>query len=168
MVQGVWVAREEYGGWLHVYSLILAVAVFLTISVIAFRFWRRRLPWRSFELGVLITLPFGVLGASFFGKLDVKHPIFFPTLFAFWQPGLSIHGGILVGAGAGFIFYHFESKRYLISKWVYCDAIFPAIFLGQAVGRWGNFFNHELFGPKISYGALKWWPAFLRNSLFRW
>jgi phosphatidylglycerol:prolipoprotein diacylglycerol transferase len=37
-----------------------------------------------------------------------------------------------------------------VSIWVYADCIVPAILLGQVIGRWGNYFNQELYGSIIN------------------
>lgn len=37
-----------------------------------------------------------------------------------------------------------------VSSWVYYDAIIPAVIFGQGLGRWGNFFNYEVFGNQIT------------------
>ncbi|MFN5563547.1 MAG: prolipoprotein diacylglyceryl transferase, partial [Pseudanabaena sp.] len=56
--------------------------------------------------------------------------------------GIAIHGAIIGGAIAATIF----CKRQQISTWLMADIIMPAVILGQAIGRWGNFFNSEAFG----------------------
>ena len=62
--------------------------------------------------------------------------------FAIWEGGIAIHGAIIGGAIAGILF----CKRQKISIWLMADIIMPAVILGQAIGRWGNFFNSEAFG----------------------
>lgn len=68
-------------------------------------------------------------------------------IFAIWHGGLAIHGGIL----AGIIFTYFYCKKNHINMLKIMDLIAPALILGQAIGRWGNFFNGEAFGPKTTY-----------------
>lgn len=63
-------------------------------------------------------------------------------IIAIWEGGIAIHGAILGGVVAGLIFCRL--KR--ISFWQVADLIAPALILGQAIGRWGNFFNSEAFG----------------------
>ncbi|MFN5265415.1 MAG: prolipoprotein diacylglyceryl transferase, partial [Pseudanabaena sp.] len=63
-------------------------------------------------------------------------------VFAIWEGGIAIHGAIIGGAIAATIF----CKRQQISTWLMADIIMPAVILGQAIGRWGNFFNSEAFG----------------------
>ncbi len=61
---------------------------------------------------------------------------------AIWQGGIAIHGAILGGAIATLLF----ARRYRLSFWQLADVVAPALILGQAIGRWGNFFNSEAFG----------------------
>jgi phosphatidylglycerol---prolipoprotein diacylglyceryl transferase len=62
--------------------------------------------------------------------------------FAIWEGGLAIHGAIIGGAVVTIIF----CQRQRISAWLMADIVMPALILGQAIGRWGNFFNSEAFG----------------------
>lgn len=57
--------------------------------------------------------------------------------------GLGVYGGMITG-GIAFIAL---VRYYRISGWVWADIIAPALFTMQAIGRWGNFFNQELYGP---------------------
>lgn len=56
--------------------------------------------------------------------------------------GLAIYGGLIVGFSVLFIFCH----RHKIKSLDMCDTVVPGIALGQAIGRWGNFTNREVFG----------------------
>ena len=62
--------------------------------------------------------------------------------FAIWEGGIAIHGAIIGGAIVTIIF----CQRQKISAWLMADIVMPALILGQAIGRWGNFFNSEAFG----------------------
>lgn len=61
---------------------------------------------------------------------------------AIWEGGIAIHGAILGGLLAGLIF----SRLKQVSFWQMTDLLAPSLILGQAIGRWGNFFNSEAFG----------------------
>ncbi|NJK55019.1 MAG: prolipoprotein diacylglyceryl transferase [Pleurocapsa sp. SU_5_0] len=63
-------------------------------------------------------------------------------MLAVWEGGIAIHGAIIGGTIATIIFARL--KR--ISVWQLLDLIAPSLILGQAIGRWGNFFNSEAFG----------------------
>src|SRR5690242_21052773 len=61
---------------------------------------------------------------------------------AVWEGGLAMHGGLIVGPLVGILLarrWHVPIRRAL-------DVIAPSMVLGQAIGRWGNFFNEEAFG----------------------
>lgn len=66
-------------------------------------------------------------------------------IFKIWEGGLAIHGGII----AGIIFIYFYTRKHDISLLDVLDVFAPALVLGQAIGRWGNFFNQEAFGPLL-------------------
>ncbi|WP_225913917.1 prolipoprotein diacylglyceryl transferase [Leptolyngbya ohadii] len=61
---------------------------------------------------------------------------------AIWHGGIAIHGAIIGGAIAALIF----AKLNKVPFWQLADLVAPSLILGQAIGRWGNFFNSEAFG----------------------
>jgi len=69
----------------------------------------------------------------------------FWKVFAIWEGGLAIYGGIIGGILAAFIF----SKLKKISLLGLLDVIVPSLILGQSIGRWGNFANQEAFGYPV-------------------
>jgi phosphatidylglycerol---prolipoprotein diacylglyceryl transferase len=68
-----------------------------------------------------------------------QHP---DQILAIWEGGIAIHGAIIGGILAAILFSRF--KR--CSFWRLADIVAPSLILGQAIGRWGNFFNSEAFG----------------------
>lgn len=106
----------------------------------------------------------GIIGARIYHVFlelpyYINHPL---NIFKIWQGGLAIHGGII----AGIIIIYFFAKRippptplsnggeekFPPSKggqggfWLYATILAPGLALAQAIGRWGNYFNQELFG----------------------
>jgi phosphatidylglycerol---prolipoprotein diacylglyceryl transferase len=63
-------------------------------------------------------------------------------ILAIWHGGIAIHGALIGGTLASLIFAKFNK----VSFWVLADLVAPSVILGQAIGRWGNFFNSEAFG----------------------
>ncbi|MDJ0583320.1 prolipoprotein diacylglyceryl transferase [Crocosphaera sp.] len=63
-------------------------------------------------------------------------------IIAIWKGGIAIHGAIIGGTIAVLIFGRLNK----ISVWQLADLVVPSVALGQAIGRWGNFFNSEAFG----------------------
>ena len=60
--------------------------------------------------------------------------------------GLGVYGGIFTGTIAAWLY----TRRNHLPFWRWADVIAPALFVMQAIGRWGNFFNQELYGPPTS------------------
>ena len=63
-------------------------------------------------------------------------------IIAIWKGGIAIHGAIIGGTLATIIF----ARLNRVSLWQLIDLVVPSLILGQAIGRWGNFFNSEAFG----------------------
>lgn len=67
-------------------------------------------------------------------------------IFFVWEGGLAIHGAIV----AGIIYLIIFCGRNKLPFFRMADLVSPALMLGQAIGRWGNYFNQELFGKPTS------------------
>lgn len=67
-------------------------------------------------------------------------------MIAIWQGGIAIHGAIIGGTIATIIFAKVNKQSF----WGLIDVVMPSLILGQAIGRWGNFFNSEAFGVPTS------------------
>ena len=86
----------------------------------------------------------GIIGARIYHVFlelpyYIAHPI---DIFKIWNGGLAIHGAIIAGI---LITWHFTRKNN-INLWTLLSIYAPALMLAQAIGRWGNYFNQELFG----------------------
>lgn len=85
-------------------------------------------------------------------------------IFKIWEGGLAIHGGILFG----FITTYFFCRKKQISLLKLLDIFIPALVLGQAIGRWGNFFNMEAYGSPTTLSTLKQLniPQFIIDGMY--
>ena len=72
-------------------------------------------------------------------------------IFKVWEGGLAIHGGII----AGLIVALYFTKKHNMPFLKILDVFAPALVLGQAIGRWGNFFNAEAYGSPTTFEYLK-------------
>lgn len=87
----------------------------------------------------------GILGARIYEVLLVEPSFYFThpgQIVKIWQGGLAIHGAWL----GGLVVLWLYSKKWQRSLWSLTDAICLVLPLGQAIGRWGNYFNQELYG----------------------
>ncbi len=130
------------------YGLLITTALLLGIGLAQRLGQRRGLdPERIGDLAIWLVL--GALpGARLYYVLFewdryANRPL---DALAIWQGGIAIHGAILGGAIATLLF----ARRYKLSFWQLADVVAPSLVLGQAIGRWGNFFNSEAFGSPTS------------------
>lgn len=97
-------------------------------------------------------IPIALIGARLYYVLfEFDHYLQDPfAIFRVWEGGLAIHGGIL----AGVIFTYFYTRKKGISFFKLTDILVISLIIGQILGRWGNFFNGEAYGPETTYAFL--------------
>jgi phosphatidylglycerol---prolipoprotein diacylglyceryl transferase len=94
---------------------------------------------------LFIVVPLGFIGARVYHVLTdyglyAADPI--PAIFEVWKGGLGIYGAVAGGFLGVLLFCWYRT----MSPLVFADAAAPGLVLAQAIGRWGNYFNQELFG----------------------
>lgn len=93
----------------------------------------------------LVIVPIGILSARLFSVL-FDEGLNISEYFNFRTGGMSIIGAV-VGGAIGLITYVLIKKP--ACKWIYFDTLVVVLILAQAIGRWGNFFNGEVYGQVI-------------------
>ncbi len=128
------------------YGLLIATAVLLGL-LLAMRLGRQRGVDPALIADLLPLLVLGaVIGArTYYVLLEWNHQFRGASLLdlvAVWRGGIAIHGALLGGTLVTILFCRWRRQRF----WPLLDVLVPAVALGQAIGRWGNFFNSEAFG----------------------
>lgn len=129
------------------YALSILVGIFLAVWL-GGRRWVERggRPGTVTDIAVW-AVPFGLVGGRLYHVIT-DHQLYFgegrqwTDAFKIWEGGLGIWGAIAFGAVGAWI----GCRRRGIPLPAYADAVAPGIALAQAVGRWGNWFNQELYG----------------------
>lgn len=95
---------------------------------------------------------FGIIGARIYYCLfNMNYYSNFLDVFKVWEGGLAIHGGIIFGLITVFVFC--KKKNYNFIQIL--DFVVVGLIIGQAIGRWGNFFNGEAHGGITTLSTLK-------------
>lgn len=129
---------------MHWYGIFIGSALLLGVNLSTWLAERRKMdPDMVADLAfalVLGALPGARIYYVLFQWRDyVGHP---EKMIAIWEGGIAIHGAVLGGMLAGWAFARWRK----ISFWALTDIVVPSLILGQAIGRWGNFFNSEAYG----------------------
>ncbi|HWS47299.1 MAG TPA: prolipoprotein diacylglyceryl transferase, partial [Acidimicrobiia bacterium] len=143
---------------LHAYGLMLALGVLAAAKIAEMRWVRRGNAQKDFAAIVVPVVVAGVVGARiyhlFTGYKWSQNGIVGTV--EIWKGGLSIWGAV----AGGVIAVAIVGRRRHLDVVELLDVIAPGLALAQAIGRWGNYFNQELFGrPTTLPWALKIDPA---------
>ncbi len=125
-------------------SLGMLIALFISLEITKRKEIKKEL---ILDIGFWLIV-FGVLGARIY-DVFLEFPYYLKNpgqIIKIWEGGLAIHGGII--AGVLTIFYFVKKTK--ISFWKLGAVFVPGVALGQAIGRFGNYFNQELFGRPTS------------------
>lgn len=112
----------------------------------------------GFEEDFIVNLLFfsiiiGIIGARlYFVLFNFDYYLSNPMeIFMVWRGGLAIHGGII----AALIFLLIYLRKKNINTLLILDFLVVGLIIGQAIGRWGNFFNGEAHGPETTLSVLQ-------------
>jgi phosphatidylglycerol:prolipoprotein diacylglycerol transferase len=153
------------------YGLIICLAIFTAFSYFVYRAKQQGIIFDDMLDIALVTVITAVIGARlyfvvFYGGYIETDGTFIENvlgslynIIAVWNGGLAIYGGIIFGALA--VLY--MSRRKKISFFTLGDMAVPAVMLGQAMGRWGNFCNGEAFGSETT---LPWRMGLCNSETF--
>lgn len=107
----------------------------------------------------VIAVPAGIIGGRLYHVATSPDAYFgsngnFLAIFKIWNGGLGIWGAIALGAAGAYFSYRRLAKEMALPSFkIFLDAIAPGILFAQAIGRFGNWFNAELFGRPLN----TWW-----------
>jgi prolipoprotein diacylglyceryl transferase len=133
-----------FGRPIHLYGLMLLLAIVACIWLTWVR-WRRLGGDPDLVLRVAVWgVAAGIVGARAYHDITSWNevPDHWWGPFAVWEGGLGVWGGILLGCLVG----AWVVKRSGASVFLFMDAVAPGLLLAQGIGRWGNYWNQELYG----------------------
>ena len=125
--------------------------ILVLASVIGARIYYVAFEWRNYT------------GKNFWSSinfLNLNIPI--PSAIEIWGGGIAIHGALLMGTLSIIFFCRWRKEPF----WDVIDVLVPSVALGQAIGRWGNFFNNEAFGIPTNLPWKLFIPYGFRPEIF--
>ncbi|MCQ9164023.1 prolipoprotein diacylglyceryl transferase [Arthrobacter sp. STN4] len=136
---------------IHAYALCILLGIVASIWLTNIRWRRRGGPEGSIWDIAIWAIPFGIIGGRLYHVFSSPDAYFGPgyngtgdlwLIPQIWRGGLGIWGAVVLGVLGAWI----GCRRAGVRISAFIDAAAPGILLAQAIGRWGNYFNQELFG----------------------
>jgi prolipoprotein diacylglyceryl transferase len=154
-----------FGLEIHWYAVCILLGVLFAVLAGVREGKKIGIPSEYIYTGVVIVLPCSILGARIWWdlfNLDKIHS--FVDVIAIWDGGLAIQGGILAALLSIFIYCRVRK----FSFYRILDVVAPGFLIGQIFGRWGNFCNHELYGPVVKNVELfkNLLPNFITENMY--
>ena len=148
------------------YSIFIFIGMLVACFVIYKEAKKRGIDEDFLVNATFNTIIIGIIGARLYYVLFnlpyyLNNPI---EIFEIWNGGLAIHGGIF----AGLLFLIYYTKKHNQNLLKLLDIIVVGLIIAQAIGRWGNFFNSEAYGPITTSAHLKSLgiPEFVINGMY--
>ncbi len=160
------------------YGLFIVTGILVGMIVVLKLSEKYKISKETIIDSVFYLIAGGIIGArAYHVLLELPYYLNNPVeIIKIWQGGIAIHGAIL----AGIVITYFFAKKHKINFWQLLAIYAPGLAIGQAIGRWGNYFNQELFGLPTNlpwgipiepvnrmleyYGANYYHPTFLYES----
>lgn len=156
-------------GGLHIafYALVILFGVAIAYWVSDHRFYQKYHQHGILDTLVLVAFPAGVIGARIWYVVGNWDREFagqgWTKPFEIWNGGLTILGGAAAGVLAGYLFLR-ATKKFVDMRFA-IDAIVPTVLLAQAMGRFGNFFNLEVYGQEALASSWNWLPSWIVTNM---
>ncbi len=148
------------------YSIFMFISILVGSLVIYFEMKKRGISEEFLVNLIFYGVVFGIIGArlyyvAFNFDYYKNNPI---EILEIWNGGLAIHGAMIAGLLVTIIY----SKKHNQDVFLVLDIIVVGLILGQAIGRFGNFFNSEAYGSITDLKTLKSQgiPQFIINGMF--
>lgn len=150
------VAFTLFGFPVYWYGLVIAAGMLIGVLIASAREKRYGQPKDTALNFILIALPVALVCARIYYVVFswedyAANPM---EIFNVRNGGMAIYGGVIGGVLTGLVY----SKIRKVSFSALADLCAPALVFGQAMGRWGNFFNQEAYGALIENPALQFFP----------
>jgi len=139
------------------YSVLIIAGILLALFLGTREEKRLDLPKDTMLNIVLITVPAGIIGSRiYYVLMELDQYIADPvSILYIWKGGVAIYGAVIGGVLSLWIY----SRVKKISFATLLDIVAPGLILAQAIGRWGNYFNREAYGPVITNVFWQFFPA---------
>ncbi len=145
------------------YGIFIAIGMMVGILLADFTSRLKSVNYDELLNIILISFPIAIIGARAYYVIFEfdQYRDNLMSVFNIRQGGLAIHGGIIFGMLAAFIYTRYKKENLL----EFADVAAPSIIVAQAIGRWGNFFNSEAHGGPVTQTFISKFPTFIQKGM---
>lgn len=134
---------------LRAYAICIIIGIFLALWIGTRRYAARGGNGEDISEIAVWAIPFGIIGARLYHVITTPEPYFGEggrplDALKVWEGGLGIWGAVALGAVGAWI----AARRKGIAFLDVADSLLPGVLVAQAAGRFGNYFNNEIYGPE--------------------
>lgn len=148
------------------YSICIMVGMAIGMWLVLREAKRRHINEDLMTSLIFNTVIIGIIGARLYyvvfeWSYYSKHIL---EIFEIWNGGLAIHGAIITGV----LYVLYFTKKHKVSTLKIMDICAVGLIIGQTIGRWGNFFNGEAYGPIVEKSFLEnlHLPKFIIDGMY--
>lgn len=145
-LRGIGATWATFDLTIHAYAMCILLGIVVGLAITNRRLVARGVEsWLILDIA-LFAVPLGIIGgrayhvithpADYFAGQDLMRVLYV------WEGGMAIFGALILGAVGGWIGCRVSGLRFT----ALLDAIAPGLIVAQGIGRFGNYFNHELYG----------------------
>ncbi len=146
---------DVFGHEIRFYGIISALGYLLGVIIAIVNAKKRGFKTEDILTLACYVIPCCIIGARLCYVLTyLDHFSSFWDAIAIWNGGLIFYGGLIGGVLALLLYCLIHKKSFF----ALADVLVPALAIGQALGRWGNFFNQEAYGYPITDPTWQWFP----------
>ncbi len=145
------------------YGIIISSGVMLGLIIISYTSKAKGVSLDNIIDTFLIAFPIAILGArAYYVAFEFEsYRGDIASMFNLRQGGLAIHGGVIFGVLAAYLY----SKKKKFDFLSMIDVVAPSLVLVQGIGRWGNFINKEAHGGPVTFEFISKFPDFIQRGM---
>ncbi len=138
------------------------VGILISFLTVAWFWKRQKYSWQILQILVIIIVPTSIVGARLWYLIASGDKANWAEFYKF--QGLSIHGGVLFSTAAAIWFLSYRKTS--VDMRTAIGIILPSILIGQAIGRFGNMDNHEVYGKVVDDASSLDWMGPMKKYMY--
>ncbi len=149
------------------YALCIVGGALVAWFLASWKAHKKGYPWEIYDTVFYWAFPAGIVGSRLWYVIAqwdtefVNQPWY--HVFQTWEGGMAIQGGVTLGAIVGILVIIFRRKGW--SVWQAADIGVPGVLIAQAIGRWGNFLNVEVYGQIVDMSSWSFLPQWILDQM---